>query len=161
MSLWRVLRVTRVFLNAFGRISGTQTVAARPAHAFPATWQPYCLSRPLAAATSLALAGAIREVANSKDQALTDRLLRAARQGDVRGIRSLVAKGVDVNGQHSLGWSPLHVAAVCGQAEAVQALIEAGADPDVAEEFTDIYRTARTKGMHSMDVMMEREREFW
>ena len=44
--------------------------------------------------------------------------------------------------------------------EVVRALLENGADPDMIDEFVNIYQTAREKHMHSIDVMVAREEEF-
>ena len=52
------------------------------------------------------------------------------------------------------------MAAVRGHREAVQVLLEAGADPNLPEEYVNIYHTARERGLHSIDVMVSREAEF-
>ena len=62
-------------------------------------------------------------------------------------------KGVDVNARHPLGWGALHVAAINGRREAVGALLRAGADPNLPEEYVNIYNTAREKGMHSLGAL--------
>jgi hypothetical protein len=42
----------------------------------------------------------------------------------------------------------------------VQLLLQSGADPNLPDEYTNIYHTARDKGLHSLDVMVAREDEF-
>ena len=54
--------------------------------------------------------------------------------------------------RHPLGWGALHVAAINGRREVVRALIQAGADPNLPEEYVNIYNTAREKGMHSLGM---------
>lgn len=52
-----------------------------------------------------------------------------------------------MNLRHPLGWTPLHVASVNGRLNAVTALLEAGADPNLGDEFINVQRTAVEKGM--------------
>ena len=35
-----------------------------------------------------------------------------------------------------------------------RALLDAGADPNLGDEYVNIYHTAREKGVHSLDVMV-------
>lgn len=53
-------------------------------------------------------------------------LLAAARQGDVKQMQSLLARGVPVNQSDEEGMTPLHAAAEAGHVGAIKALIEAG-----------------------------------
>ena len=64
------------------------------------------------------------------------------------------------NIRHNLGWSAIHVASVNGQQEILKILLENGADPDLTDEFVNIYQTAREKNLQSLDVMVAREEEF-
>lgn len=59
-------------------------------------------------------------------------LLKAAAEGDVAGIRSALAAGADVDGPDSAdGRTALIVAVIAGHPEAVEVLIQAGADLEV------------------------------
>ncbi|KAF0292407.1 Caseinolytic peptidase B [Amphibalanus amphitrite] len=88
------------------------------------------------------------------------RLFMAARFGDAQEIRQLVAAGEDVNQRHPLGWTALHVAAVRGHLEAVQALLDVGAQVDSGDEFCSVFSTAREKRINSLNVLVRREDEF-
>ncbi|KAL1116184.1 hypothetical protein AAG570_005679, partial [Ranatra chinensis] len=76
-------------------------------------------------------------------------------------LSSLVTEEkLDVNQRHYLGWTAIQVAAVNGRADIVSLLLSLGADPNLGDDFVNIYRTASEKGMHTLDVLLEREREF-
>ena len=55
------------------------------------------------------------------------RLLRAAASGDNQEVRELLARGVNADASASHGWTALHLAAMGGTAEIVQALVAGGA----------------------------------
>ncbi|XDV33333.1 hypothetical protein PO909_003768, partial [Leuciscus waleckii] len=42
----------------------------------------------------------------------------------------------------------------------VKVLLEAGADPNLGDDFNSVYETAREKGVHSLEVLVSREDEF-
>jgi len=63
----------------------------------------------------------------------------------------LSAEGLDVNVRHPLGWTALHVAAVNGNVGAVRALLKAGADPNLGDEFISAHRTGIQMDLHAMD----------
>ncbi len=93
--------------------------------------------------------------------ALQERFLRAAKRGSAAEVsRILASKGADPDARHPLGWTALHAAAINGHAGVVRVLLGAGADPDAPEEFSNIYLSARERGLHSMDVMVAREEDF-
>ena len=60
-------------------------------------------------------------------------LHRAAQEGDVTAIRSLVAEGADLDAKDSQGRTPIHVAAFASEDGALRALAEAGADMNALE----------------------------
>ena len=103
-------------------------------------------------------AGLVATVCAVSDE--ESKLFKAARSGDAQEIRQLAAAGEDVNQRHALGWTALHVAAVRGRLEAVQALLELGAQVDSADEFCSVYATAREKRINSLNVLVRREDEF-
>lgn len=88
------------------------------------------------------------------------RLLRAAKLGSVENIKRFIKLGDDVNQRHKLGWTALHVAAMNGHAEVVNILLKAGADPNLGDEFTNVYQIAKEKNLHSLEVLVAREDEF-
>lgn len=65
---------------------------------------------------------------------LGDALHRAARGGDVAGVRSCLARGAAVDGRDQNGWTPLHRAAFKGRIEVVRALIDGGAQLDAVDQ---------------------------
>ncbi|KAK8639548.1 hypothetical protein V6N13_137923 [Hibiscus sabdariffa] len=65
---------------------------------------------------------------------LGDALSRAARIGDVNGIKSCIGEGAKVNGKDQNGWTPLHRAAFKGKVESVGVLLGYGAEVNVVDE---------------------------
>jgi ankyrin repeat protein len=57
----------------------------------------------------------------------------AAHQGDVAGLRRLIAAGADVNVREAYGRTPVHVAAFARQREALRVLAQARADLGLLE----------------------------
>ncbi|MCF3974838.1 ankyrin repeat domain-containing protein [Paracoccus salsus] len=70
---------------------------------------------------------------SARDVAAYDGLFRAAHQGDVAGIKRLVAAGAALDARDSRGRTPAHVAAFASEDEALRALAEAGADMNALE----------------------------
>ncbi len=70
---------------------------------------------------------------SAREVAAYDGLFRAAHEGDVAGIRRLVAAGADVNARDPRGRTPAHVAAFASEDAALRALAEAGADMNALE----------------------------
>ncbi|KAE8685212.1 putative sugar transporter [Hibiscus syriacus] len=65
---------------------------------------------------------------------LDDALSRAARIGDVNGIKSCIDEGANVNGKDQNGWTPLHRAAFKGKMEGVRALLGYGGEVNVFDK---------------------------
>ena len=103
---------------------------------------------------------ALTNVSYTSDQQRT--FLRSVRYGSARDVeRYIKSLGPEiVHGRHPLGWNALHVAAVNGRSQIVEMLLKAGADPNLPEEYTNIYHTAREKQMHSLEVQLTRDDEF-
>jgi len=110
-----------------------------------------------AAVASLAL-GLVYCHGTNKNQ---EQFLKAVKRGGLYEVDSLLRSGtVDVNARHEFGWTALHVATINGHREVVSRLLEAGADPNMEDEFMNIYTTAREKRRHSLEVQISREDEF-
>lgn len=65
--------------------------------------------------------------------------------------RMVEAYKIDVNVRHPFGWTALMVAAINGRAGVVKILLDAGADPNMADEFTNVNKAARERGLHSLE----------
>lgn len=61
---------------------------------------------------------------------------------------------VDVNKRHVFGWTPLMVAAVHGRAAVVKTLLKAGANPNAQDEYSNITKVARERGLHSVEGIL-------
>lgn len=75
-------------------------------------------------------------------------------------MHSLIREGLDVNKRHPLGWTALQAAAINGRSGTVKILLDAGADPNLGDEFSNVYRTAMERGMRAAEVVSVREEEF-
>ncbi|KAH0550867.1 hypothetical protein KQX54_021024 [Cotesia glomerata] len=88
------------------------------------------------------------------------RFFRAAQYGNITDLKKTVAEGFDVNSRHVFGWTALQCAAINGQVDAVRFLLSKGSDVNAGDEFVNVYKTAKEKGVHYLDVLMNREEEF-
>ena len=71
-------------------------------------------------------------IAGALGQAPDAALPKAAREGDLAKLKSLLDSGADPNRRDGNGKSPLVAAVAAGQAPAARALVAAGADPNLA-----------------------------
>lgn len=88
----------------------------------------------ITAVLPLALLLAMATVAQT-NQSLNDQLWEAARTGDAKAARELIAKGADVNAKFRYGQTPIFKAAERGHTEVVKVLLENGADVNVRDTF--------------------------
>uniref|UniRef100_A0A7N5KHV3 Mitochondrial disaggregase n=1 Tax=Ailuropoda melanoleuca TaxID=9646 RepID=A0A7N5KHV3_AILME len=84
---------------------------------------------------------------SNKDAAL----MEAARANNVQEVSRLLSEGADVNARHRLGWTALMVAAISRNDSMVQILLAAGADPNLGDDFSSVYKTAKEQGIHSLE----------
>ncbi|KAJ6664830.1 hypothetical protein lerEdw1_005802 [Lerista edwardsae] len=89
-----------------------------------------------------------------------DALLEAARVSNVSEVSRLLQEGASVNTRHKLGWTALMVAAINRNSSMVKHLLAAGADPNLGDDFSSVYETAKEKGLHSLEVLVTREDDF-
>ncbi|KAF7699682.1 hypothetical protein HF521_002640 [Silurus meridionalis] len=87
-------------------------------------------------------------------------LLNAARSNNAEEVKRLLADGVDPDTRHRLGWTALMVASMNRLHNVVKVLLESGADPNLGDNFSNVYGTSRDKGIHSLEVLVMREDEF-
>ncbi|KAK4887057.1 hypothetical protein RN001_003328 [Aquatica leii] len=89
------------------------------------------------------------------------KFFRAVQYGlDADIVKMIESFKINVNIRHYLGWTPLMVAAVNNRTEVCKALINSGADPNLADEYVNANRTAHNKGLHTLEVLMVRDEEF-
>lgn len=69
--------------------------------------------------------------------AMDDRLHVAAAKGDLAGLEAAIASGAEVDARDERGRTPLLVATVARQVEAVRALLDAEADVDLQDDQLD------------------------
>uniref|UniRef100_F6QGP2 Mitochondrial disaggregase n=1 Tax=Callithrix jacchus TaxID=9483 RepID=F6QGP2_CALJA len=84
---------------------------------------------------------------SNKDAAL----MEAARANNPQEVSRLLSEGADVNARHRLGWTALMVAAINRNYSVIQVLLAAGADPNLGDDFSSIYKTAKEQGIHSLE----------
>ncbi|GFR90018.1 ClpB caseinolytic peptidase B homolog, partial [Elysia marginata] len=90
----------------------------------------------------------------------TETFLTACKLGVASEVGRLLKLGAKVDSRHELGWSALHVAAVNKRAEVMKILLEAGADPNVLDQFSTVTLKSREKQLNALHVLLTREEEF-
>ena len=88
------------------------------------------------------------------------KFLKSCQRGNIGEVTRYLKNGADPNSRHPLGWAALHVAAMNGRGEIADQLLKAGADPNLPEEYTNMYQTAQEKRMHSIEVQISRQEDF-
>ncbi len=68
-------------------------------------------------------------------QSVNDDLIAAVKKSDVEAVKSLIAKGANVNARSNYGATALHFAADRGNLEVIKVLVEAGADVNAKDDF--------------------------
>ncbi|XP_023016154.1 mitochondrial disaggregase [Leptinotarsa decemlineata] len=88
------------------------------------------------------------------------RLFKACFFGLTHEVKRMIKEGTNINKRHHLGWTPLLVAIVNERSDIVEMLLNAGADPNLPDNYINPNRTAHEKGMHPVEVLMIRDEEF-
>ncbi|KAK4314604.1 hypothetical protein Pmani_014115 [Petrolisthes manimaculis] len=84
----------------------------------------------------------------------------AAMVGNIDRMKEFLEKGVDVNCRHPYGWTALHTAAINRRSQVVKFLLDSGADPNIQDNFSNIYQVARENRTSPISVEVLRESEF-
>ncbi|KAM5180995.1 mitochondrial disaggregase isoform 2-T2 [Mantella aurantiaca] len=100
----------------------------------------------------LLVAAALLAYCHSKGNTQKDeQLMEAARTGNCQEVERLLREKAEPNTRHKLGWTPLMVAAMAKNQSIVKSLLQAGADPNLGDEFANVYETAKEKNLHSLE----------
>ena len=85
-----------------------------------------------------------------------DTLHRAALDGDIEAIETLLATGVDPNARGDRGMSPLHFAARRGYLGVIETLLAAGADPNARGDGgkTPLHEAARGRRVEALKALL-------
>ncbi|XP_011681936.2 caseinolytic peptidase B protein homolog isoform X1 [Strongylocentrotus purpuratus] len=110
-------------------------------------------------ATAAIALGAVAACAESVEAVKATWFL-ASRKDDVDEISRLLRSGFNVNARHQLGWTALHVATINRHEKALRALLKAGGDPNIGDEFSSVWQTAQEKSLNSLQVLYDREDDF-
>ena len=93
-------------------------------------------------------------------QIANDDLIAAAKRGDAEAVKSLLAKGADVNAKTHYNQTPLMFAAEKGHLEIVMILIDAGADLNATDSFykffTPLYGAASKGHAEIVKLLLEK-----
>lgn len=75
------------------------------------------------------------EKPRTPDPALSEPILNAAKRGELAEVKSLLARGADINARTGYNQTPLMLAAGKGHLEVVRLLIDSGADLNIVDTF--------------------------
>lgn len=78
-------------------------------------------------------------------------MFNAVFRGDAVTVERLLKNGADPNQRHQLGWTLLQLAAIREHVDVLKVLLRNGADPDLGDDFSNVYLAAREKAMNSLD----------
>ncbi|XP_050418209.1 caseinolytic peptidase B protein homolog [Patella vulgata] len=87
-------------------------------------------------------------------------LLNAIKDNNLYEIQRLLKDKVSPDCRHVLGWTALQLAAVNRNIKALHLLLDAGADPNLGDEFVNINVTSREKKLNTLQVLLSREEDF-
>ncbi|XP_067943504.1 mitochondrial disaggregase-like isoform X1 [Watersipora subatra] len=100
------------------------------------------------------------QAAENEQSRKVNLLLQCCRMNDLESVRKLIKDGVDVNAKHELGWSPLMVAAMNNHYTVVKLLLEAKANPNLADSYSHAARVSMESGLARNQVQKARDDEF-
>jgi uncharacterized small protein (DUF1192 family) len=79
----------------------------------------------------------------------------AVRENDIGAARALIEAGIEINKAGDLGYTPLHVASMKGDADMVKLLVKNGADVFALSEGYPPFTTARLAGQDRICALLE------
>ena len=82
----------------------------------------------------------------------------AARQGELKKIKTLLDEGADLNGKYDKGFTPLHWAATMNQVDAIKLLIDEGANVNLRDGYqsTPLLLAAFFGNAESVESLLKR-----
>lgn len=66
-------------------------------------------------------------------------------------FRIIEDEKVNVNQKHPLGWTALQVAVINSKVSNVKVLLSSGADPNLADDFSNVNKVATAKHLYPID----------
>lgn len=93
---------------------------------------------------------------------LSQKMLNETSQGNVKEVKRLISRGVDVNSSNRYGVTPLMVACLCNWPEVVRLLLDEGADTERKESFfgcTALMFACMSGGWDSVQLLLEQGAE--
>lgn len=104
----------------------------------------------------------ITTIPTKKSQAggemLGQKMLNETSQGNVKEVKRLISRGVDVNTTNRYGVTPLMVASLCNWPEVVRLLLDEGADTEMREGFfgcTALMFACMSGGWDSVQILLD------